>query len=267
MTVTTVQDHDLAQFPDREPSAPIGAEVAPPSPRRSGPRHGRLRRALRVARTVVVLVALLAGAALGGAYVLQERLAARAFVDIGDAVLTAEAMPVGSAGAGVVREILVAEQDTVTANQPLLRVALPPVGTGDEPQLQTVRAPSAGRVSSIEATVGGVAGAGEPLVTLYNPSQLTFQVDVGVEELRDLRLGMTATITGPGLPGGITATLDQVVPRVGTDPLHDDNELTVVLVPDSAAMRTVPTLVPGLRFSATVDTKTAPGGTPVVNSA
>jgi multidrug resistance efflux pump len=219
-------------------------------------------------RTLVVLVVLLAGAAYGGRYVVQDRLAARAFVDIGDAVLTADALPVGSADAGVVRDILVADQDTVAAGQPLVRVVLPQTGTSDEPRVQTVRAPSAGRVSSVEATVGGVAGAGEPLITLYDPSRLTFQVDVPVEELRQLRLGMTAKIAGPGLPGGgITTTLDQVLPRVGTDPLRNDNELTVVLVPDSAAMRTVPTLVPGLRFKATVDTDTAPGGTPAVNSA
>ena len=261
MTVT-VQNHDLPQITDRDAPAPSRTPTPPTSPRRN-----RLRRALRVARTTVVLLALLAGAGLGGAHIVQERLAARAFVDIGGAVLTAEAMPVGSAGAGVVREILVAEQASVTAGEPLIRVALPPVSTNDEPRVETVRAPSAGRVSAVEATVGGVAAAGQPLVTLYDPAQLTFQVDVPVDKLRELRLGMTARITGPGLPGGITATLDQVLPKVGTDPLRNANELTVVLVPDSAAMRTVHTLVPGLRFTATVDTKTAPGGTPVVNSA
>ena len=266
MTVT-VQNHDLAQFPDGQPPAPDAERTPQPAPGRRASRPNRLGRALRALRTFVVLLALLAGAVLGGNYVLRDRLAAQAFVDIGDAVLTAEALPVGSASSGVVREILVADQDSVTANQPLVRVLLPAVGTGDDPRIETVRAPAAGRVSSVEATVGGVAGAGEPLVTLYDPSRLTFQVDVPVDELPELRLGMTARITGPGLPGGITATLDQVLPRVGSDPAGDENELTVVLIPDSAAMRTVPSLVPGLRFSATVDTKTAAGGTPVVNSA
>src|SRR6266487_3918650 len=222
------------------PSAP---ETKPASVR---PGHPRLRRALRALRTFVVVIALLAVATTGGAYIVRERMAAKAFVDLGTAVLTAEAVPVGSPEAGVITEVLVSAQSHVTAGQDLARITLAANGTGKPPQTQT---------------------AGEPIVTLYNEGKLTFQSDVPVKELRLLRLGMAAKITGAGLPRPISATLDHVVPRVGNDSPSVTDRLIVVLIPDKGDAATVSTLVPGLHFKATVDTKTAAGATPAVNSA
>jgi multidrug resistance efflux pump len=122
MSTPTAQDQHLEQTPSPEP-------ITPAAPER-GPGHPRLRRFLRVLRTVVVVTALLAAAVLGANHVIRQRLAAQAFVDIGGAVLTAEAVSVGSPDAGVVTDMKVAEQSQVRAGQELARIMLTTTGTG-----------------------------------------------------------------------------------------------------------------------------------------
>jgi hypothetical protein len=281
MITPTTHDNGLeqAQIPaptpgqtDVTPTNPVAPTAEPevtavvparPERRRN---HPRLTRALRAIRTFIVVVALLAGAAAGGAYVVRQRQAASAFVELGGAVLTADAVPVGSPDAGLVTDVMVTDQSHVAAGQDLAKVTLTASGTGKQ-QVQVLHAPTAGTVSAVNVAVGGVAKPGEPIVTLYDEGELTFQADVAVKDLRRLRVGMTASITGPGLGRRISATLDHVVPKVGGDPLATADRLTVVLVPAANDIATVRTLVPGLRFRTIVDTKTAADGTPAVNSA
>jgi multidrug resistance efflux pump len=259
MSTPTAQDQRLEQTQTPSP-APT---PTPPA----GPRHPRLRRFLRVLRTAVVVLALLAAAVVGGNHVIRQRLAAQAFVNLGGAVLTAEAVSVGSPDAGVVTDLKVAEQSQVRAGQELARVMLTTTsGTGKE-QYQDLRAPTAGTVASLDVPVGGVAKAGEPVIILYDQTKLTFQAQVTVNDLRKLRIGMTASVRGPGLARPIAAKLDHAVPHVGPDPLAGTDRITVVLVPEPGAVAAVSKLVPGLQFRATVDTRTAVGGTPAVNSA
>jgi multidrug resistance efflux pump len=267
MSTTTVRDTDLDQT-DVAADPATGDTPTPSVPATTvKPGHPRLRRALRIIRTTLVVLILLAGAAVGGAYVVQQRVAARAYVDAGTAVLTAQPMPVGSADAGVVTELLVSSRESVTAGAPLARITLTAAGADTKPRVQVLRAPNAGIVTDINVAVGGVARAGEPVITLYDPTKLAFLVEVPLDTLRKLRLGMTASISGPGLNGRVGATLEQVVPKVDTDPLRDNDRLTVVLKPDAAQLDTVRTLVPGLQFDVVVDTNTAVGRTPAVNSA
>jgi multidrug resistance efflux pump len=240
------------------PAPPAGTRATPPKRRRSK---------LRALRTFVVLLALVAGAATGGTYIARQRLAAATFVDVGAAVLTAEAVPVGSADAGVVTEILVAEQGRVAAGRELAKIALTANGTSQQSPIQILRAPVAGTVSAVNVAVGSVARAGEPIITLYDQAKLTFQAQVPVKELQELRLSMAVRITGPGLDQPVAAVLDHVVPRVGPEPVTATDRLTVVLVPGAADAERVGTLVPGLQFKATIDTSTAPGATPAVNRA
>lgn len=250
---------------DVEHHRPLNQPTRPNRPREKNG-HPRLSRALRAARTVIVVLALLAGAVAGGTYVVRERQAADAFVTLGSAVLTADAVPVGSADAGVVTDVLVTEQARVSAGQPLARVRLTADGNR-EPRTEVLVAPTAATVSTVNVAAGAVAKPGEPVVTLYDPTKLSFQAQVPVEQLRQLRLGMTASISGPGLDRRISASLDHVVPLVVADPTAAPDQLTVVLVPDGSAATNVSMLVPGLRYRAVVDTKTAAGGTPAVNSA
>jgi multidrug efflux pump subunit AcrA (membrane-fusion protein) len=268
---TAVQDETQGRLPEPEPqdgTAPVEAAPAPAGPVDGPPTPAPLRRSpWRAVRTGLVVLALLGGAVAGGRYIVDQRLAEQAYVDLGSAVLTAEAIPVGSANAGVVTELKVADQDRVRAGQELARVRLTANGGNERGPVEVLRAPVAGLVSATNIELGGVARAGEPVVTLYDPSKLTFHAQVWAEDLRKLRLGMTAYVTGPGIDDRITATLDRVQPQVVTDPPMEADRMTVVLVPRAADTATVSTLVPGLPFQATVDTRTAAGTTPAVNTA
>jgi multidrug resistance efflux pump len=250
---------------DHHAAVPPTADVPQaPQPRRKGAR--RVRKALSVLRTIVVVLILLAAAVAGGTYIVRQRLADKAYVDAGTAVLTAEPITVGSADAGVVRQVLTSERQSVTAGATVASVAL--TGEGGAQRVQNLRAPTAGVVTEINVAPGQVARGGEPVITMYDPAKLEFQVDVPLETLRRLRLGMTAQVSGPGLTGKVATTLERVEPKVaaaGTTGTSD--RLTVVLRPAPNALATVQTLVPGLRFDVVVDTTTAAGGTPAVNSA
>jgi multidrug resistance efflux pump len=256
---------DTAIERDENPTAPESPDVTP-EPATALPRRHRLRRALQVTRTIAVVLILLAAAVTGGTYIVRQRLADRTLVDAGTAVLTAQPITVGSADAAVVTEVLTAERKSVTAGALLATITLTADGGGA--RVQELHAPAAGVVTKINVAPGQIARAGEPIVTLYDPAKLAFQVDVPLETLRKLRLGMTAYVTGPGLPGRVATTLQQVEPKVDTgQPAATPDSLTVVLRPDPAALTTVRTLVPGLRFAVVVDTTTAVGQTPAVNSA
>jgi multidrug resistance efflux pump len=253
--------YDTAIDREETPALPQAPAPAPPAPRQ------RLRRTLLFLRTSIVVLILLVGAGAGGYYVLRHRIADRAFVDAGTAVLTAPPISVGSADAAVVTQMLAAERQSVTAGATLATITVTADGRG-APRVQQLRAPAAGIVTQINVPPGQIARAGEPIVTLYDPAKLAFLVDVPLETLRKLRLGMTAYVTGPGLSGRIATTLQQVQPRVaaGQSAVTSDG-LTVILRPDPADLATVRTLVPGLQFGVVVDTTTAAGNTPAVNSA
>jgi multidrug resistance efflux pump len=246
--------------------APVASPAPEVDPVPARPRRRRLRKALLVMRTVFVVLILLAAAVGGGTYLVRQRLADRMLVDAGSAVLTAQPITVGSADAAVVTQVLTTERASVTAGALLGTITLTADGGGA--RVQQLRAPAAGIVTKINVAPGQIARAGEPIVTLYDPAKLVFQVDVPLETLRKLRLGMTAYVTGPGLAGRIATTLQQVEPQVDTgQPAATTDRLTVVLRPGPAALATVRTLVPGLQFTAVVDTTTAVGHTPAVNSA
>jgi multidrug resistance efflux pump len=256
---------DLAIEPDQTIATPPGPEVPTPvAP--APPRRHRLRRALHVVRTVLVVLILLTAAVGGGSYLVRQRLADRMMVNAGSAVLTADPITVGSADAAVVTQVSTTERASVAAGELLATVTL--TADGGKARVQELRAPASGVVTKINVAPGQIARAGEPIVTLYDPAKLDFQVDVPLETLRKLRLGMTAYVTGPGLSGRIVTTLQQVEPQVDTaPPAGTTDRLTVVLRPDPAALTVVRTLVPGLQFTAVVDTTTAVGHTPAVNSA
>lgn len=226
-------------------------------------RPSRLRGFLRGLRTTVVVLLLIAAAVAGGTYIARDRLAARAYVELSNAILTAQPVPVGTAAAGTVSTVDVAPQNQVSAGDELAEVTV--IAPDGDPEDRVLKAPIDGIISEVNVTTGGVATPGQPVVTMYDPARLTFQASVSIEELRRLRLGMTASVTAQGLGDPIVARLERVVARVGDDP--SSGGFTVVLVPDGSEVNTVRTLVPGLPFTATVDTKTAVGGTPAVNSA
>jgi hypothetical protein len=222
----------------------------------------RWRRVLRALRTFAIVLLLLGAAGAGGLTIARDRLDARAYQDLGGAVLTAPPVPVGASSAATVGAVYATEQSHVMAGQALADVNVE--SASGRTETQTLRAPSAGTVLQVNLGKGGVAGPGQAIVTLYDPAKLTFQVKVDASSLRHLRLGMTTYLTGPGLAHQIRTRLDHVIPQVGNDAFSSGDRLTVVLVPKPAD---VGTLVPGLSFDATVDLRTAPGSVSAVNSA
>lgn len=208
-------------------------------------------------RTTVVLIALVGGAGTGGYYLLRQRVAAAAFVDLGTVTLTADPMPIGFADSAVVVSVSVAEQDRVTADQEVAKVRT----ATDE--IVVLRAPSSGAVAAVKVGPGGLVRGGEPVIVLYDPERTTFQADVPVESLQRLRIGMAAQISGPGLASPIMATLDHVVPVMNARPT---GELTVVLLPVPERRPDVAKLLPGLPFTASVDTNSAATSVPAVNA-
>jgi multidrug resistance efflux pump len=223
----------------------------------------RLRAFLRGLRTAVVVLALLAAAVVGGVYIARDRLADRGYVELGHAVLTADPVPVGSAAAGTVDSVKVAPQSQTSAGDEVARVTV--TGPDGGAETKVLKAPIDGIVSEVDVATGGVASPGQPVVTLYDPAKLAFHADASVEDLRRLRLGMAASISADGLADPISARLERVVPRVGDKRAGD--AFTVVLAPERGERDTVRKLVPGLPFTARIDTDTAAGGTPAVNSA
>jgi multidrug resistance efflux pump len=208
---------------------------------------------------------MLAGAATGGTALVRERLAARAKMDLGRTVLAAASVDVGPTDAAVVTDIAVTPQTKVRAGQELAHLHLSGIPAPGRSSEQILRAPSDATVVEVFGSRGTTLRAGDPLVTLYDPQKLTFQVDVPVDKLRKLRVGMTVSVSGPGISAPVASTVDSVVPRVGADATSAPDSLTVVLRPNDPAQ--VRSLVPGLPFTATVDTKTAPQGTPALGSA
>ena len=230
------------------------------------PHRSRLRAVLSTARTVLVVAVLLAGAGAGGTAIAVQRLRDKAFVALGDAVLTTDPVRVGVTELGVVTDVVVAEQRRVDAGQLLAMVQPTAPGPDGGPQpTWALREPTAATVLAVHTAIGAVAVPGQPLVTLYDQTRLTFQVEVAPDKLRGLRIGMRAYLRGTAVEHRIWATLDHVVPRVDGAPASA--RLTVVLVPDAGALTAVQALVPGLPFEATVDTRTAAGTPPAVTSA
>jgi outer membrane PBP1 activator LpoA protein len=81
---------------------------------------------------------------------------------------------------------------------------------------------------------------------------------VPLSYLSKIRSGMTAELTASGVPGKITATLQRAVPRIGSaaqDVPRNDLQLVFVAAHPSQVAK----LIPGLRFSGSIDTHTGTG--------
>lgn len=242
------QVHDSSHAP---PDSPVTASGG-----------GRIRRALVPALVTVVMTA---GAVTGGTALVRERLDARSRIELGRAVLSAASVDVGPTDAAAVTDLAVTSQTKVHAGQELARLRLSGVPTAGRSSVEVLRAPSDATVVAVHGSLGTTLRAGDPLVTLYDPEKLTFHVDVPVDKLRKLRVGMAVSVNGPGMDRPVATTVDSVVPRVGADATSAPDLLTVVLHPDDPAQ--VRSMVPGLPFTATVDTDSAQDGTPALGSA
>jgi multidrug resistance efflux pump len=249
---------DVATAPDVS-TENNGPPASSPAPRRR-PNWKKWR-----ARFVVVLM--ISAAVLGASRLAQSRGATIAQFDLGTVTLTGHAIPIASSQTGQVSEVKVKAQQQVVAGQKLGTIVTTAItATGKERKKSVpLTAPAAGVIVGEPAPVGSVVPTGQPFAQMYDPALLTLRTTMRVEELAKLSAGMTATLHAEGLDRPVEAVVQRVVPRVesqatdGRLPSRQDR-LELVLAPERVG--DVKALVPGLRFTGTVDTDSGTGSTP-----
>jgi multidrug resistance efflux pump len=206
---------------------------------------------------------MIAAAVAGGLRLAEARTGAIAQFGLETVTLTAQPISVETRKTGQVTAVNVAPLQKVTEGQRLGTILTSTTSATGQERSKSVplTAPADGIISGEPLPVGSIVQPGMPFVQLYDPNRLTFDTTVRVEDLPRLSPGMVATLRADGLSQPVEAVVERVVPRVveptsGRLPTSQDR-LQVVLVPKRAA--DVTQLVPGLRFTGTVDTGTSTG--------
>lgn len=249
---TEIGQHEPATSP-----AVAGSGAAPRPARTSSRGTGRKWRA-----RLIVLV-LVAAAILLYVRISTSRATDATHITLGTVTLTAQAIPVETPRSGQVITVSVAAQQQVSAGQKLGTLQVTSTDSQGKPVLSevTLTAPKAGIVIDEPVTTGSTLQPGQPFVSLYDPTKLTLVTDMPLDSLTQIAAGMTARLKADGTDQTITATVQRIVPRVGTraatDPV-DPRSLRMVLVP--ANNQDVRGLIPGMRFTGTVNTLTGNPG-------
>lgn len=247
-------------------TAHASAAFEPPVIGQPEARGRRSRGWFRALSAWLVVLLLVAGSVVGGRALVRQRQEPPASLAVADVLLVAEPVPVGPGDAvssAVVSAVVVREGQRVAVGQRLATVRFAEVLRGDRTipaHTKWLFAPKDAVVVSVDRTPGAVVRPGEQVLSLYFPDELAFHAAVSIADLDSLRVGMSATVEGPGLLSPVPATVSRVMPELGDVP--DSGRVLVALVPHDAA--DVERLVPGLPFEATVDLTSAPPGAPAV---
>jgi multidrug resistance efflux pump len=244
-------------------NAPIDVAVRPRAEERSKPPAPARGGGFKKWRARLVVLAMIAAAAFGAQRLVQAKSAESAQLNIGTVTLTARPISVQSALAGQVTAVAVHAQQRVALSQQLgTIVTTTTTGTGKIVHTTvTLNAPTAGVVSDDPLAVGSTLQPGQAFLVLYDPDDITLVADVPLTELPHVAPGMSATLRAQGLPKPVNAVVQRVVPWVGNGDLNaSPDDLQLVLVPKHPA--DVAQLVPGLRFTGTVDMRSAPKHAP-----
>lgn len=249
-------DTAIATDTERAPAATTPATTPAPRPARS--RRGTFRKW----RARFIVLVLIAGAGYAGYLITQTKAGQAAEIDLGTVTLTSQVVPVETPRPGQVMSVDVTAAEKVTAGQKLGTIQVTTTDSDGEPVLSTIvlSAPRTGIVVDDPVTVGSTLQPGQPFVELYDPTKLTFEGQVPLTDLAELSPGMIATLKAEGMKGSIAATVQRAVPLVGDEETGKADSLRIVLVPMNEAE--VARLVPGLRFTGTVDTDTGPADRP-----
>lgn len=241
---------------DPSPSTPDAPPVTAPA-RVARPRQQRVRTWRKWRARLIVLIMVVA-AVVVFVRLYAERTTSAALIELGTVTLTAQPIPVETPRPGQVIEVSVEAEQVVEAGDTLGILEVTTTDSDGEPVLRelTLVAPRAGVVVDEPVTMGSTLQPGQPFVELYDPAELTFVTDVAVADLPELSPGMVAELTAEGLDRKVKAAVQRVVPRVtGADEAGAaPGFLRMVLVPVDASE--VDRLVPGLRFTGEVDTRT-----------
>jgi HlyD family secretion protein len=238
---------------DESATASVGSGTAPPAqPPRGAAKKWRAR--------AIVLI-LVVAAAYVGFRISQQKAVGAARIDLGTLTLTTQMVPVETARTGQVISVDVTAAQRVTVDQKLGVLEITTINSQGEPVVSRVAltAPRSGIVVDDPVTVGTTLQPGQPFTELYDPTKLTFVTRMKLENLPEIGPGMIATLKPAGLDRTVKASVQRVVPRVGDNQAGaDPDSLEVVLIPlDNKDMAG---LVPGLRFTGTVDTRTGQPG-------
>lgn len=212
-------------------------------------------------RARLLVLVMMAAGVVGGVRLVELREHEAQLIDIGVVTLTAHPVPVETVRPSRVYMIGVRAQQAVTAGQELGRVnSITTTDSGETIQQKVIlRAPFDGIVSYDPAPIGTMLQLGEAFVHLYDPNHLTLVANVPLSQLPKLTLGMTATLRGADLPYPVHAVVSRVIPRIGDPSLQvPQDHLAVELLP--VRRDYVAKLLPGLRFTGTVDPSTGPPG-------
>lgn len=245
---------------DAEGATPEGAEAPSetPAPPAKRPRRAALRRWW--ARFLVL--AMIVVAVLVGWRVIQYQDKRDATLDLGTVTLTAQAIPVETTLSGLITSVAVVPGQHVTAGQRMGQVLVTsPNAQGDLVQhSQPVIAPQDGVVVDEPMTVGATLTPGLPFAELYNPSGMRLVAQVTPSQLAQITPGMKADLTVQGMDQHVKAVVLRAVPQVTSEdrPTTTSSRLKLLLTPADPAQAA--TLIPGLRLTGTVDTRTAPHG-------
>jgi multidrug resistance efflux pump len=182
---------------------------------------------------------------------------ARTKLHLDSVVLTSQPIEVQTTQPGLVTSVSVRAGEKVASGEALGSIDVTTTNAKGRPvtTAHVLRAPSAGIVVDDPLAVGSTLQPGSAFVEIYDPAKLQLITTVPLSYLSKIRAGMTAELTADGVPGQIKAVLQRAVPRVGSnaqDVPKDDLQLVLVAAHPAQVAR----LIPGLRFSGSIDTRT-----------
>ena len=221
---------------------------------------------IRKWRNRFVVLVMAAAAAAAGTYLVRAQAVSDAKLNLGELTLTSQPIPIETSMPGLVTAVNVTAGQSVVAGQRVGAIKVTTTNSSGHAVLsqRVLRAPRAGIVVEDPLTIGSTLQPGTGFVVLYDPADLRLVTDLPLSYLPELAPGMTAKLHAKGVPGSVEAVLDRAVPRVGTtqkDVAPDHLEL--IFRAQNAA--DVSRLIPGLRFTGSIDTRSGQQGTqPVV---
>lgn len=209
---------------------------------------------------IFLVLCVLAALALGGWQVFR-RLDARNHVQFEGVVLAVDDIGLSVANGGQVIDVMVAEQDEVSAGDVLATVESEVDGRNGATSEVEIVAPEDGLVLHVFAEPGERVGINEPVVTIYDPSEMHFRVGATYGSLTQVKIGTEATLRFTDIDD-IEATFTRVEAEDPRALPAEEPGAVMILEPKDEFADEVRSLIPGLVLSADLDTETAPEGAP-----
>lgn len=162
--------------------------IAPTAP----PRH-RLKQSTRIALVVILIIAVVAGGALGASYFLN----ARHYVSTDNAQVDGDKIMINAPTSGWLQDWRIHQGSTVHHNQVVGRIK---IQNGFTQPLMSIRAPTAGTVAVDNGVVGTYVTAGTTLAVAYNLDKIYVTARVDDTDIKPVRAGLPVDIDVDAYP-------------------------------------------------------------------